>query len=305
MLQAAINKFVDIVKLTYDSIEFENDVAAFGTEVSEDNLYDALLILDAWSDLTSEQQAMVSKDAVAAMEALRADVYKLLRSENGVTISGDNLAYYVRILVSNYNGGKLVDDTYLSFKLDAEDWLTYGSYTLGQDGEFTVTVELPDKVADGTKFNVNIAYSDGTVAIVAVTAKDNAVVFTAKEAATISVSAVKNDAVSNVPNNDSNNTTNDNKVVENVAVKDSVTDKSDKTPSSDKEIDESKDNTDKGNNITSKDNNAEDKNDSVTVNASKKSDDAIIMTVILIAVAILVIMVVVAIVIVALRKKRQ
>ena len=193
-MQAAINEFLAMVELTYDAIEFEKDIAAFGTEVNEDNLYDALIVVDTWEALTAEQQAMVSDKAVEDLETLRKGVYALLRSENGVTIGGENLPYFVHILLDNYQA-----ESSVSFNLDAEDWLTLGAYTLGEDGEFTVTVELPEGVKDGAHYKVTMTYADGTAGTAVVAVKDGKASFKATAAGNFSLAETDEDVTENTP----------------------------------------------------------------------------------------------------------
>ncbi|MBQ8684150.1 MAG: FIVAR domain-containing protein [Clostridia bacterium] len=203
-MQAAINEFLAAVELTYDSIEFEKDIAAFGTEVNEDNLYDALIVIDAWEALTEAQQALVSDEAVADLATVRRQVYALLRSENGVTIGGETLPYYVHILLDNYQA-----ENGIAFDLAAEDWLTFEAYELGSDGEYIVTVDLPDSAKDGDRYKVTMTYDNGTTATAVVAVKGARVSFKAVAGGSFSLVETDEEITENTPPADDDNTSPD------------------------------------------------------------------------------------------------
>ena len=211
-MTAAIDAFEDAIDATLAAHQVAASITAFGSDVNEDNLYDAVLIVSSYEALTDDEKAMLDSAAMDGLNAIRQSIYLLLRSDGVVSIGGNNLPYYIKANITEYGENSSewtsafanVNKPVALFMLSSENYLTSGAYTLGSDGDYTVTLALPDKFKGITYFTVAANYTDGTSETLNVKANGTAVEFIAKMGGTFAVSvnesALNNTDSSNIGN---------------------------------------------------------------------------------------------------------
>lgn len=197
LLSAAIVVFNEVVEGARKTHAISDDMAQI-QEVTEDTLYDVLMLMDAYEKLTDAEKAMFPKSEMEKLQSLLKAAYKFLRVSGAVSVSGDKLPYYLQLVVNQYDksddewdkafgNGKL---PLMLFDISFEDYLTGGAYSLkGQPA--TVTIELSGEMRKYSNFLVKFTAADGSVQTLSATVKDGKLVFGVTQAGQIAISGVE------------------------------------------------------------------------------------------------------------------
>lgn len=198
-MAAAAAAFDQVVSDAAKTRELSAAMDALEGKVTEDNLYDAVLLQDTYDNMTDAQKTLLPAAEKSRMDGFIAQAKAILRSDNGVSIDGDALPYYAAVRVTSYGvddaewakAFKGVKNPVMLFDLQLEDYLTGAAYTADQP--FTVKLALPDGIT-ATEFHV--ALPSGKT--VKVSAQSGSITLTTDEVGLFAVSAA-GDGANNVP----------------------------------------------------------------------------------------------------------
>ena len=190
-MAAALAAFEKVVSDVAKTRELSAAMDALEGTVTEDNLYDAVLLQDTFDTMTAEQQALLPEAEKTRLSGLVAQAKTILRTDNGITIEGDELPYYIAVRVTPYTSDAAEWDEIftdaehpaLLFGLQLEDYLTGAEHTA--DKPFTLKMAVPESFKEYKGFQVVLPNGK----IVNATAKDGVITLTAEEAGFYALSA--------------------------------------------------------------------------------------------------------------------
>ena len=194
LLSVAIVTFNTIVEGAKKTHDLSDAITEINT-VDEDTLYDVLMLMDTYEKLTNDEKAMFPDSEMEKLNTMLAKAIKLLRESDGVSISGDDLPYYVQLVVNQYtesdsewkNAFTSGGTPLLLLDIALENYLTGGTYTLNGESA-TVSIDLSTAMKKFSNFLVTLIKADGSTQTLKTTIQDGKLVFAITEAGQIAIS---------------------------------------------------------------------------------------------------------------------
>ena len=159
-MTTAMTAFNQVLSDVQKTRELSAGIDAINGEVTEDNLYDTILLQDTYDQMTKEQQTLLPEAEKARLDDIMKQAKAIMRTDIGVTVDGKDLPYYVRVRVTvlekdnaKWNDAFAnVKNPALLFEIQFEDYLTGAEYI--PDKEYTVLVDIPTVFGEYQNFSV-------------------------------------------------------------------------------------------------------------------------------------------------------